>query len=96
MDQELIARNIMNIIDIKNQFYYDIFMHEDLYEVLKDYLENLTRNIDYANKDIEIIMENNKSIISKLIKDNHISVEERNQFMGNLMSFKRKYLLQKK
>lgn len=47
-DREIIARNLINIIDVKNCQYFSEFMNEDLYDKMYDYLVKLSRGNDKA------------------------------------------------
>ena len=38
LDRELIARNLINIIDVKNCTNYTIFMDDEIYNILQDYI----------------------------------------------------------
>ena len=87
-DREIIARNLINIIDVKN---FSQFMNDDLYDKLYDYLIKLSRGNDKAVAHIKLMMEECRPIIEKIIKDEQISNDEFNSFMERFRVFKRKY-----
>lgn len=51
LDRELFARNIINIIDVKNCTQYELFMRDDLIEQLDKYMKIL---VPEATKEIDI------------------------------------------
>ena len=89
-DREIIARNLINIIDVKN---FSQFMNDDLYDKLYDYLIKLSRGNDKAVAHIKLMMEECRPIIEKIEKDEQISNDEFNSFMEKFRVFKRKYLM---
>ena len=89
MDRELIARNIMNIIDVEHYYDYHIFMNDDLYEQLRDYLNKLC---DDSHK-VQQLMDNNQSLIAMIVNHVSMSIEQKNEFFESLRDFKRKYLM---
>ena len=82
-DREIIARNLINIIDVKNCQYFSQFMNDDLYDKLYDYLIKLSRGNDKAVDHTKLIMEECRPIIEKIEKDDQISNDEFNSFMEN-------------
>ena len=94
-DREIIARNLINIIDVKNCQYFSQFMNDDLYDKLYDYLIKLSRGNDKAVAHTKLMMEECRPIIEKIEKDEQLSNDEFNSFMEKFRVFKRKYLMQK-
>ena len=92
-DREIIARNLINIIDVKNCQYFSQFMNDDLYDTLYDYLIKLSRGNDKAVAHTKLMMEECRPIIEKIEKDEQISNDEFNSFMEKFRMFKRKYLM---
>jgi hypothetical protein len=92
-DREIIARNLINIIDVKNCQYFSQFMNDDLYDKLYDYLIKLSRGNDKAVAHTKLMMEECRPIIEKIVKDEQISNDEFNSFMEKFRVFKRKYLM---
>ena len=92
-DREIIARNLINIIDVKNCQYFSQFMNDDLYDKLYDYLIKLSRGNDKAVAHTKLMMEECRPIIEKIEKDEQISNDEFNSFMEKFRVFKRKYLM---
>ena len=88
-DREIIARNLINIIDVKNCQYFSQFMNDDLY----DKLIKLSRGNDKAVAHIKLMMEECRPIIEKIEKDEQLSNDEFNSFMEKFRVFKRKYLM---
>lgn len=95
MDRELIARNIINVIDVKHCSEYSIFMGDDLYDQLYKYLIRLVHNNKDAIKDIDITMTRIELIINKIVANKQITQEEKNTLRENLIAFKRKWLMKK-
>ena len=89
-DREIIARNLINIIDVKN---FSQFMNDDLYDKLYDYLIKLSRGNDKAVAHTKLMMEECRPIIEKIEKDEQLSNDEFNSFMEKFRVFKRKYLM---
>lgn len=90
MDRELIARNIMNIIDVKHCYDYQIFMNDDLYEQLQNYLNQLC---DY-HQEVQQLMESQQFHITMIVNNETMTIEQKNEFFESLRHFKRKYLMQ--
>ncbi len=90
-DRELLARNIMNIIDEKNHFYYEIFNDSDLKNKLQDYLIQLTHEDNAVNT----LINKNSIIIDKIAANKDITIQERNTFMNSLIDFKKQYIMHK-
>lgn len=82
-DREIIARNLINIIDVKNCQYFSQFMNDDLYDKLYDYLIKLSRGNDKAVAHTKLMMEECRPIIEKIVKGEQISNAEFNSFMEN-------------
>ncbi|MCD7894421.1 MAG: hypothetical protein LUG60_12105 [Erysipelotrichaceae bacterium] len=90
-ERELLARNIMNIIDEKNHFNYAIFNDSDLKNKLHDYLIDMTHENDAVNA----LINDNSIIIDKIATSQDITIDERNDFMNSLIYFKLKYIMHK-
>ena len=73
-DREIIARNLINIIDVKNCQYFSQFMNDDLYDKLYDYLIKLSRGNDKAVAHTKLMMEECRPIIEKIEKDEQLSM----------------------
>lgn len=69
-DREIIARNLINIIDVKNCQYFSQFMNDDLYDKLYDYLIKLSRGNDKAVAHTKLMMEECRPIMKKSKKTN--------------------------
>lgn len=93
LDRELIARNIINILDVKNCTNYMIFMNENLYEILLDYTIKVFGVNDEAIEEIKSFLINCKSIIIEIENNSPISIEDKNKLMTGLICIKRKYIL---
>ena len=89
MDRELIARNIINIIDVEHCHDYHIFMNDDLYEQLKNYLNKLCDD----HYKVQQLMDKNQSLITMIVNNVSMSIEQKNEFFESLREFKRKYLM---
>ncbi|MCD7950377.1 MAG: hypothetical protein LUG12_08985 [Erysipelotrichaceae bacterium] len=90
-ERELLARNIMNIIDEKNHFNYVVFNDSDLEIKLHDYLIDLTHEDDAVDN----LIKDNKPIIDKIASNKDITIQEKNNFMNSLIFFKLKYIMHK-
>ncbi|MCD8029132.1 MAG: hypothetical protein LUF02_10885 [Erysipelotrichaceae bacterium] len=90
-NRELLARNIMNIIDEKNHFNYEIFNSSDLKNKLHDYLIELT----HEDKAIDTLIHDNHIIIDKIASNKDITIQEKNAFMNSLIDFKKQYIMPK-
>ena len=93
MDRELIARNIVNILDVQHCREWGRFANDDLFDQLEDCLKRLTD--ESASADIDILMSKNKELINKIAFNHAIVCEERNQLMEDLMAFKRKHIMKR-
>ena len=92
-DREIIARNLINIIDVKNCQYFSQFMNDDLYDKLYDYLIKLSRGNDKAVAHIKLNDGRGDRLLKKIEKDEQISNDEFNSFLWKNSEFKRKYLM---
>ncbi|MCR1960174.1 hypothetical protein CWE04_12020 [Thomasclavelia cocleata] len=92
-DRELIARNIINIIDITNCHNWIMFMNDDMYKQIYDYMMVISKGNKAANKYIEEIMLNNKEVIDKIVQDVDISTLEFNTLMESFREYKREFML---
>lgn len=92
-DRELIARNIINIIDITNCHNWIMFMNDDMYKQIYDYMMVISKGNNAANKYIEEIMLNNKEVIDKIVQDVDISTLEFNTLMESFREYKREFML---
>lgn len=90
MDRELFARNIINIIDVKNCYQFKIFMNDDLEKQLIKYLNKL---ISDPGNDINIFIAKHEQTINKVVKNIKIDILEHNNFMNDLKKLKKKYLM---
>lgn len=90
MDRELFARNIINIIDVKNCTKFDVFMNEDIKKQLIIYLKKLIPN---PGNDIDLFIARNEQTLNKVAQNIKIDIFEYNRFMDDLKKIKRKYLM---
>ncbi len=90
-ERELLARNIMNIIDEKNHFHYEIFNDNDLKNKLHDYLIDMT----HENNAVDTLINDNSLIIDKIAANQDITIKEKNDLMNSLIYFKLKYIMHK-
>lgn len=95
LDRELIARNLINILDVKNCTNYTIFMNDDLYNTLLKYATKVFGISKEAIEETEIFLNDCKEIIKKIENDSPISIDEKNKLMIGLICIKRKYILKK-
>lgn len=61
LDRELFARNIINIIDVKNCTQYELFMGDDIIDQLEQYLKRLVP--DAKSEIDDLLKEQDKVII---------------------------------
>lgn len=92
-DRELIARNIINIIDVKNNQYFNTFMNDDMYDRVYDYMLKVSRGNKEAAEQAKIIMGNNKPVFDKIVQGANIPIVEFNSLMECFRVFKKKYLM---
>lgn len=92
-DRELIARNIINIIDVKNCQYFNKFMDDDMYDKVYNYMMNISRGDDKAIEHIKTIMIKNKPVFDKIIQGEDIPIEEFNSTMETFRVYKKKFLM---
>lgn len=94
MDRETIARCFMNILDVHHYYDYVIFMNDDIYDQLSNYITHITDDkqeiIDYHN-----ILEKNKGIIDMIASNKPISIDDYNNIMEDLRAFRKKYIQKK-
>ena len=95
LDRELIARNLINILDVKNCTNYTIFMNDDLYNTLLKYATKVFGISKEAIKETENFLNDCKEIIKKIENNSPISIDEKNKIMTGLICIKRKYILKK-
>lgn len=93
LDRELIARNLINILDVKNCTNYTIFMNDDLYNTLLKYATKVFGISKEAIEETEIFLNDCKEIIKKIENDSPISIDEKNKLFVGLVNLKRKYIL---
>ncbi len=94
IQREIIARNIINILDVKEQNQYTKFLNDDFSNQFSQYIQ-LKINNSLASQDIEQYLTNNKSIIEKISNNELISNDEKNQIFKGLKILKRIYILHK-
>lgn len=95
LDRELIARNLMNILDVKNCQNYIIFMNNDLYDTLLKYAIKVFGISNEAIEEIESFLIDCKEITKKIENNSPISIDDKNKLMTGLICIKRKYILKK-
>lgn len=93
LDRELIARNLINIIDVKNCTNYMIFMNDDLYNTLLKYAIKVFGVSKEAIEETENFLNDCNEIIKKIENDSPISIDEKNKLFVGLVNLKRKYIL---
>ena len=93
LDRELIARNLINISDVKNCQNYIIFMNNDLYDTLLKYAIKVFGVSKEAIEETENFLNDCKEIIKKIENDSPISIDEKNKLFVGLVNLKRKYIL---
>lgn len=94
IQRELIARNIINVLDVKEQNYIHQFLTGDFQNKFVEYIQQKLC-IDLSNNDLSQYISKNQSIIDKISQSQLISTDEKNQLFEDLKSLKRKYLLDK-
>lgn len=92
-DRELIARNIINIIDVKKCQYYTLFCGADMFDKLSEYLFDLCKANEEASEYAKKMLNENKTVIDKIVQGEDLSNDEFNSFMEIFRVFKRKYLM---
>lgn len=92
-DRELLARNIINIIDVKNNQYFSEFMNDDVYDKVYEYMMRLSKGNDAATSCAKNVMLNNKPLFDRIINDEDIPISEFNAMMELFRDYKRKYLM---
>lgn len=92
-DRELISRNIINIIDNINCHNWTMFMNDDMYNQVYDYLMSISEGNKVASQYAKDMMANNKHIIDKIIQGVDISTLEFNALMESFRKYKRKFML---
>lgn len=92
MDRELFARNIINIIDVKNCTQYELFMRDDLIEQLDKYMKIL---VPEATKEIDIFLKEHDKVLEKVKNNQNLDIDERNHFFLQLIGFKKKFILKR-
>ena len=93
LDRELIARNLINIIDVKNCTNYTIFMDDEIYNILQDHIIKMFGVDEMAIEEIKKFLNNNKQTIKKIEDNSPISIDEKNKLFIGLVNLKRKYVL---
>lgn len=92
-DRELIARNIINIIDVKNCQSYTQFMNDDMYDKVYNYMLKVSRGNGEATEQAKTIMSNNRPVFDKIVQGANIPIVEFNSLMECFRVFKKKYLM---
>ena len=92
MDRELFARNIINIIDVKNCTQYELFMGNDLTEQLECYL---TKLVPEAKNEINDFLKEQDDVLEKVKNNQNIDIDERNHFFLQLINFKKRFILKR-
>lgn len=91
MDRETISRCFINILDIKHYYDYAIFMNDDLYIQLKNYIAKITSD-EKEIQEYYSVLEKNKKIIDRIAENKDISINEYNTIMEDLRLFRKKYI----
>ena len=80
-DRELIARIIINILDVKNCQQWELFTGEDMYEQVCNYVLNISKGNNTAEEYARKMMEENKPVIDRIVQGEDIPTEEYNVFI---------------
>ena len=80
-DRELIARIIINILDVKNCQQWELFTGEDMYEQVCNYILNISKGNNTAEEYARKMMEENKPVIDRIVQGEDIPNEEYNVFI---------------
>lgn len=67
-DRELIARIIINILDVKNCQQWELFTGEDMYEQVCNYILNISKGNNTAEEYARKMMEENKPVIDRIVQ----------------------------
>lgn len=92
-DRELLARNIINIIDVKNNQYFNTLMDDDMYDKVYDYMLKISKGNEEATNYAKTVMETNKSLFERVVNGEDIPIVEFNAMMELFRNYKRKYLM---
>ena len=87
MERDLIARALMNVLDVAHFYDYEKLKNDDLYEQLKAIIHSLTDNQEIAEKGYAVLNKN-KAIIDKIVSNTN-SYEEFQLLCEDLRTFKR-------
>ena len=83
-DRELIARIIINILDVKNCQQWELFTGEDMYEQVCNYILNISKGNNTAE-------EYARKIIDRIVQGEDIPNEEYNVFTESFRKYNRKF-----
>lgn len=90
-DRELIARIIINILDVKNCQQWELFTGEDMYEQVCNYVLNISKGNNTAEEYARKMMEENKPVIDRIVQGEDIPNEEYNVFTESFRKYNRKF-----
>ena len=90
-DRELIARIIINILDVKNCQQWKLFTGEDMYEQVCNYILNISKGNNTAEEYARKMMEENKPVIDRIVQGEDIPKEEYNVFTESFRKYNRKF-----
>lgn len=90
-DRELIARIIINILDVKNCQQWELFTGEDMYEQVCNYILNISKGNNTAQEYARKMMEENKPVIDRIVQGEDIPNEEYNVFTESFRKYNRKF-----
>lgn len=94
-NRELIARNIINIIDVKNCQRFPLFCNDDMFEQVSKYTLELCKDNSEAVEYVKNMMDVNKLMIDKIVQGEELPNDDYNSLMESFRVFKRKYLMKK-
>lgn len=94
-NRELIARNIINIIDVKNCQRFPLFCNDDMFEQVSKYTLELCKGNREAVEYVKNMMDVNKLMIDKIVQGEELPNDDYNSLMESFRVFKRKYLMKK-
>lgn len=94
-NRELIARNIINIIDVKNCQRFPLFCNDDMFEQVSKYTLELCKGNSEAVEYVKNMMDVNKLMIDKIVQGEELPNDDYNSLMESFRVFKRKYLMKK-
>ena len=92
LDRELFARNIINVIDVKNCTQYELFMGDDIIDQLEQYLKRLVPD---SKSEIDVFLKEQGKVLEKVKNNQNLNIDERNHFFLQLINFKKRFILKR-